>query len=666
MRNLSDTLLKTQKQLTHTPYVRLEAVNMINGVRRLDWQRLYGGVEEEYFHALTVAGDGSLIRARITPPSDSRKLYIQRIINPGEVSDFSQWTYTNQYNAVVVAAASLGANISIFWVKGDRKIQRIVSTDYGATWSSAQLVDYSPTTAINGISAAYKTNGDLALFFADQSTLYVKKLVNGQWQTKSAWDKTTGTLSGVSAVYDVDWNLFITGKDSAGNFRLWSIIYGDGVGIPAGSWGELKTFAEAPSDGNFSYHHASLDKPDVFRCFYIEKFNGSEAYSLPFQTHTIGAFSDNLWPEPQPFNLPSEYGLALAHDNTYCWLSCANSVWRAPLAEKRLDLSGDILLIKQETSGCESRLTIELRNDSARFATLPEPLHIGCRLEFSPGYLTENGCEVCSGQSYILQSYEYLNTDGASKLILYGVNGWGNVSRWVAKQQFRWNMNPEEASVKDMLTFMLARTGLRLKVISESEDSTTFCPDFNINPGTKGDSIIKKLLSYVPDLLFIEGDAAYLVDPSADDNSVYSYAAPQIDGIHPILAGRYRTEAPAYNHICVEGFDSINNQPLIVNCYDYTDIENSSERYLAIEDINIGSANAGEARGEATLRRSEMEAAGGYIEIHPNCGQQVYDVIDLTDNRAGMVNERRRIFGLQTIFNPTGGKYTQTLILGFV
>jgi hypothetical protein len=58
-----------------------------------------------------------------------------------------------------------------------------------------------------------------------------------------------------------------------------------------------------------------------------------------------------------------------------------------------------------------------------------------------------------------------------------------------------------------------------------------------------------------------------------------------------------------------------------------------------------------------------MEAAGGYIEIHPNCGQQVYDVIDLTDNRAGMVNERRRIFGLQTIFNPTSGKYTQTLIL---
>ena len=68
MRNLSGTLLQTQKQSSHIPYVRLEAVNKINGVTRLDWQRLYSGTEEEYFHALTLAGDGSLIRARITPP----------------------------------------------------------------------------------------------------------------------------------------------------------------------------------------------------------------------------------------------------------------------------------------------------------------------------------------------------------------------------------------------------------------------------------------------------------------------------------------------------------------------------------------------------------------------------------------------------------------------
>jgi hypothetical protein len=248
------------------PYVKLEAVNSINGVIRLDWQRLYSGTEEEYFHALALAADGSLIRIRITPPSDSRKLYIQRIAKPGENSAFDTWTYTNQYNAVIVAAAALGATVSVFWIKSDRKIQCITSNDYGATWSAAQLVDYSPSTAINGISAAYKANGDLALFFADQSTLYVKKLLNGQWQTKSAWNKTTGNLSGTSVVYDTDWNLFVTGKDSAGSYKLWSIIYGDGGKLPTAA-GRTANAGGSPIRRNFSYHHAFLDKKRCFQVF---------------------------------------------------------------------------------------------------------------------------------------------------------------------------------------------------------------------------------------------------------------------------------------------------------------------------------------------------------------------------------------------------------------
>jgi hypothetical protein len=31
----------------------------------------------------------------------------------------------------------------------------------------------------------------------------------------------------VASVYDADWNLLVTGKDTAGNFKLWSLIYGD-------------------------------------------------------------------------------------------------------------------------------------------------------------------------------------------------------------------------------------------------------------------------------------------------------------------------------------------------------------------------------------------------------------------------------------------------------
>ena len=174
MRTLSQTLLSAQKQASHTPFLKLEAVSKIAGVTRLDWVRLYNGSEDDYFHGVTMPGDGSLIRVRITPPSDSRKLYHQRVANPGPGSDFSQWTYANQYNAVIVAAASLGAEVSIFWIKRDRKIQRLKSTDNGASWGSTERIDYAPPTAIYGSAAAYKPNGAFALFFAASQTRVAK------------------------------------------------------------------------------------------------------------------------------------------------------------------------------------------------------------------------------------------------------------------------------------------------------------------------------------------------------------------------------------------------------------------------------------------------------------------------------------------------------------
>ncbi len=90
MRSLTSTLLAAQKQATVIPYIKLEAKNKIAGVVRYAWARLYTGSEADYFHTLTMPGDGSLIRARITLPADGRKLYRQRVANPGPSSDFSQ------------------------------------------------------------------------------------------------------------------------------------------------------------------------------------------------------------------------------------------------------------------------------------------------------------------------------------------------------------------------------------------------------------------------------------------------------------------------------------------------------------------------------------------------------------------------------------------------
>jgi len=76
MRNLSSTLLATQKKATRRPYVKVQAVERVGGITRFNWSSLYEGDEAEYFHAAVCSGDGKLIRLRVDPAD--KKLYRQK------------------------------------------------------------------------------------------------------------------------------------------------------------------------------------------------------------------------------------------------------------------------------------------------------------------------------------------------------------------------------------------------------------------------------------------------------------------------------------------------------------------------------------------------------------------------------------------------------------
>jgi hypothetical protein len=222
----------------------------------------------------------------------------------------------------------------------------------------------------------------------------------------------------------------VTGKDTSGNFKLWSLVYGDGGIVPAGTWSVLKELAAAPSGGDLEYRQPFLDKTDVCRCFYVEKFAGTEAYNRPFRSHAVPgmSFSDGLWREPAPFNLSSEYGLAMAHDSNYGWLSTPFGLWRAPLAVQSLDLTEDVIGLRQESAEESGNLTIELMNDDGRYAAPGQGdlavLDVGCQINFSPGYITSVSAESSSGLSFQLESYEHTGAGGKASLVLRAVDGW--------------------------------------------------------------------------------------------------------------------------------------------------------------------------------------------------------------------------------------------------
>jgi len=290
-----------------------------------------------------------------------------------------------------------------------------------------------------------------------------------------------------------------------------------------------------------------------------------------------------------------------------------------------------------------------------------EVLEIGCQLEFSPGYTTSQGNEISSGLAFWVDAYEHTSSGGKASLILYASDGWNLIENWRARHQFRWNKGSDEMSVKALLAFVLARVGLQLEVKSQSSVITSYYPDFTIHPNNRGDIVIGKLLSLIPDVVFIEGNQAYVVNPGSSDNSVYAYGSS-----HPILEGEYRRRAWELNRVQVEGYDPVTDEPVVVDSFCWTQITRLYDRLSQLEDRNIDSVSKAEQRGDAYLRQAEIESASGAIQIPPNCGQQLYDVIDITDSRAGLSEEKKRVLGLTLVYNPRYGEYTERLLLGAV
>ena len=188
-----------------------------------------------------------------------------------------------------------------------------------------------------------------------------------------------------------------------------------------------------------------------------------------------------------------------------------------------------------------------------------------------------------------------------------------------------------------------------------------FYPDFTIQPGTSGEAVVGKLLSLVPDLLFIEGNTACLVNPLSSDVSLYAYGT-----LHVILEAKFRRSLLPLNRVQVEGYNPESGSAIIEDVFNWHGIALVSDRFMRIADRNIGSLETTLTRGEACLRKVEIESPAGYIRVPVNCGQQLYDVVDITCAPSGLSNSKRRVLGITLRYNPARGEYEQKIILGGV
>jgi len=284
--------------------------------------------------------------------------------------------------------------------------------------------------------------------------------------------------------------------------------------------------------------------------------------------------------------------------------------------------------------------------------------------------------EASQAGVYWIDGWDYLSAyPNQSTFVLHCLDGWGLSDRWLARTQLRWNFAwfpvlPE--TVWQLIKRMLCRWGICLcNLCNRSTAINSLRPEFIVNPGQPGDAAVRRLLAMVPDLLDYQRYSAALdytvattkeprgADHQYPDSSCYEYK--NAPGYHHTLAGEYRQAVPL-THARAIGRDA-EDANIIASAFDWDNLELAIDNFQPDYDPNLENATRAQERADAILRKSSLEAEGGQITVPVNCGQELYDVITVTDERCGISSKLYRVMAIQVDYSRREARYAQRLTL---
>lgn len=629
------------------------------------WQGLY---EYDSFHTAAMPTDGSLIRLRVTEIADSRKLYYQRITSPDEASDFSAWTYLTIYDILAVASCAYGTNVSQFYIRLDKAILHRESTDNGASWGSWSVIDYSPTTAINGIDAAYKSNGDITLIWNDADTLYQMQRLSASWESKAACPNALVNKTGISIFYNSDWNIIATAGASAAVKSVSQCIFGDGGSEAVGDWSAWDAIIERGTTEPFNYHAPFVRRPDTTRLYFVEEFTQAETQQRLYYSHSPAAavFKDNAWLEPVPMNAESVYGLCPCNYGSYAWLTNANKVYRALATDDELDISSKLLIMdmRQSPDIRKGKVTITVNNLAGvynDFARLGDELTIGL------GYKTSAGNEYSLASSFWITKYELVSpswsiwrtiypTGILGTLVIETQDAWDFLKRYKTRRPYSWSVGTK--TVLELLTFFLARAGLTFEVLSSSSAAQNFKPLFEVGRGASYRTIVKNLLKMVPDQLIFREYKAILRNPTTAEAVDWTYHN-IIGTAMTVFRGKYGTSAWDPNRAEVWG------DTFMKMGAEWPQIQKMRDRLSRVTTPTYPDLTRAGERAAAELRKAEiLTGEDSWLLAMVNCGLEPWDKIQITDQASGVTDILRRVIRIKTYWSARSWLYTQTCTLG--
>lgn len=300
------------------------------------------------------------------------------------------------------------------------------------------------------------------------------------------------------------------------------------------------------------------------------------------------------------------------------------------------------------------RARVLLRNDDGRYSSLPAPLRPGAELRISPGYVTSTGAQASDGLAYWIESVERRSGRGESLVAIEARDAWGLLEDWRARRQYAWSAGEKNAF--GILQFLFARAGLEFSSTGASVASAGLYPAFTVNPGESALLAVRRLLSALPDVIFVRGESAFLTEPLASQAAGYAYGTD-----HALLSGRYLDRLAHSNRVQAFG------RGIFAEGFDWPGVESTFDHLEQVHDMNLASPSDAEDRTEYVLRRHAIASTGGEITVPVQCGQELYDVIEVTDPGAGLSAAKRRVLGLSLRYG-TGARpaYEHRITLGGV
>jgi len=671
MRTLSATLLAAQKKADRLPYAEAKVYDYEAGIKRLTWTRLYEGSEYDNHHGIAFDGQGSMHRIRVAEAC----LYRQKVTDPGEASDYSQWTQIATDCAGPCAIAAYGAKVYIFYKTTGNVLWKYYSHDYGQSWNNAQLVAYADVLSL---AACWWGTGDIVVCFALKSNQLngITLDTSTQSATPHTWSDTNHPLLdtyGIGATYNPFWpccEIVFAGKESDSPYNHYDLFrtwFSNSHNFLA-----LETFLAYPEGEDFSLEYpdchlpASAQSYETNRIVAVEKFTGTTAYTRPLSCHMVRGtyWSDTTFTEPKPFLDDSPaYGLRISSTSDYWWISRPGGVWRAPRpAASPLDLSDDIVALAQSVPG---NLVLELDNSEGQYASPGEgalaSLRFRSEIVLKLGYKTIAGAEMSEAGTYWTDSWEYSSRPNMSRFIITALDGWGLMDRWTARYQMRWNkdaVNPR--SVWQILYQLLARVGIKLTNTPAKPQSSAinnFYPDVTVTPGTRGTTALNRFLTFAPDRLVFRGQEAFTKNPLSNESSSYSYGTD-----HAILVGQY-SHAVTLSRSRALGRDDSDNR-ILEEAQDWDLLQLAIDILAQDYDPNLATATRAQERADAILRTRAQEANPAAITIPTNVGQELLDIITVTDERCGIDQDKYRVQAIRSDYDRRKRIYHQRLTIG--